>query len=155
MTIRSKISCSLLLKNFDNFFDILGPLLRLFAGTVFLRKAHLAFTLEPPLLEHFLTFLVSLQARYIADFQLSIGRNICLSSKDHHVANICPTHERVAAMINTGSACPNTDGPSIFFLEIVWGVAAFPVILVSKARESECVIKDSIMYKTTIVSIVS
>lgn len=53
---------------FNDLLSDLGSLLDFLVGIVFLRKAHLALTLEPPFFEHFLTLLVVLQARYITEF---------------------------------------------------------------------------------------
>ena len=61
--IHSNISCRLLLEVFDYLSNNLGALLDFLLGTVFLRKAHLAFALETPFLKHLLTFLVFFQAR--------------------------------------------------------------------------------------------
>ena len=109
MTIHSKISPSILFEVANNIFHDLGTLLDLFVGTVFLCKTHLALALETPLLEHLLAFLILLQARNVAEFKLSVGRNIGLRSKDHHVANVGTAYKWIAAMIYIRSAYPNTD----------------------------------------------
>lgn len=121
----------------------------------FLDKAHLALTLETPLFEQLLTLLVVLQARYIAKLELSVGRDIGLGSKDHHITNVGPAYEWIAAVIDKSSVYPNADRTRFFVFEIIWGVAALPVEFVGKARESERVVDDSILNESTVEGNVS
>ncbi len=155
MTIHSKIGSSVLLEMSNDLFDNLFTLLELLVGIVFLRKAHLALTLEAPLLEHLLTLLVFLQARYVAEFELSVGWDICLRSKDHHVTNVGPAYKWIAAMIYIRSAYPNSDRARFLVLEIIWGVATLPVEFVSKARECERVVDDSMLNESTVVGLLA
>ena len=110
MSIHSKIFGGVVLEMFDDLLGYLGSLLKFLVGIVFLCDAHLALTLEPPLFEHLLTLFVFLQARYVTEFELSVGWDICLGSKDHHVANVGPTYKGKAAMIDVRRAYPNADG---------------------------------------------
>ena len=155
MNIHSKISRSALLEMSNNFFGDLGTLLDPLVGMVFLRKAHLALALKVPLLEHLLTFFVFLQARYIAEFELSVGWNICLGSEDHDVANKGPAYKGIAAMIDIRSAYPYAHGAGIFGHKIIWGVGALPVVFVRKARESERIIDNPMLNESTVEEFVS
>ena len=89
--------------------DDFGTLGDLFVGIIFLRKTHLTLALEVPLLEHLLTLLVVLQARDVAELELGVRGDIRLGSEDHHVANVAPADEWVAAVVDVGSADPDTD----------------------------------------------
>ena len=155
MTIHSKVSPSILFKMSNNLFDDLGTLLDLLVRTILLCKTHLALALKTPLLEHLLSFLVLLQARYVAELELSVGGDIGLRSKDHHVANVGTAYKWIAAMIYIRSAYPDTDATRIFILEVIRSVATLPMECVSKARESECIIDDSMLNESTVVGIVN
>ena len=89
--------------------DDFGTLGDLLVGIIFLRETHLTLTLEVPLLEHLLTLLVVLQARDVAELELGVGGDIRLGSEDHHVANVAPAYEWIAAVVDIGSADPDTD----------------------------------------------
>ncbi len=115
-TMRSKIGRRIFLEMANNFFDNLGTLFDLLVGDVFLCEAYLTLTLETPLLQHLLTILVFLQAGYVAELELRVSWDICLSSKDHHVADEGSAYKRIAAMIYIGGAYPNTDGARFFIL---------------------------------------
>ena len=140
MTIHSRISCSVIHEISSYLLINNGTLLDNLVRVDFLREAHLAFTLETPLVKHLLTFLVFLQARYVVEFELGIRWDVCLRSKDHHVANEGPAYKWIATMVYMRGAYPDADGTRFPGLESM-GVATLAVAFVSKARETERIVE--------------